>query len=94
MLLFVQFSFAQKDNVIKFLSENWGVNKDVAKIEEVFYSQGFTSGKFEPKETKFIPSKTENLISIETQYSKDKVIETFEYNTKGKPKIHNFYRNR
>ena len=37
VLLFVQFSFAQQDNVVKFLSENWGVNKDVAKIEEVKY---------------------------------------------------------
>ena len=85
VLLFVQFSFAQKDNVIKFLSENWGVNKDVAKIEEVKYSQGFTSGKFEPKETKIYTFKNGKVISIETQYSKDKVIETFEYNAKGKP---------
>lgn len=85
VLLFVQFSFAQKDNVIKFLSENWGVNKDVAKIEEVKYSQGFTSGKFEPRETKIYTFKNGKVISIETQYSKDKVIETFEYNAKGKP---------
>lgn len=85
VLLFVQFSFAQKDNVIKFLSENWGVNKDVAKIEEVKYSQGFTSGKFEPKETKIYTFKNGKVISIETQSSKDKVIETFEYNAKGKP---------
>jgi hypothetical protein len=85
VLLFVQFSFAQKDNVIKFLSENWGVNKDVAKIEEVKYSQGFTSGKFEPRETKIYTFKNGKVISVETQYSKDKVIETFEYNAKGKP---------
>ena len=85
VLLFVQSSFAQKDNVIKFLSENWGVNKDVAKIEEVKYSQGFTSGKFEPRETKIYTFKNGKVISIETQYSKDKVIETFEYNAKGKP---------
>jgi hypothetical protein len=45
---------------VKYLSENWGVNKDVAKIEEVNYSVGFTSGKFEPRSTKFTPSKTEN----------------------------------
>lgn len=85
VLLFVQFSFAQQDNVVKFLSENWGVNKDVAKIEEVNYSVGFTSGKFEPRETKIYTFKNGKVISIETQYSKDKVIETFEYNTKGKP---------
>ena len=85
VLLFVQFSFAQQDNVVKFLSENWGVNKDVAKIEEVKYSVGFTSGKFEPRETKIYTFKNGKVISIETQYSKDKVIETFEYNTKGKP---------
>jgi hypothetical protein len=76
VLLFVQFSFAQKDNVVKYLAENWGVNKDVAKIEEVNYSVGFTSGKFEPRETKIYTFKNGKLISIETQYSKDKVIET------------------
>ena len=85
VILFVQFSFAQKDNVIKFLSENWGVNKDVAKIEEVKYSQGFTSGKFEPKETKIYTFKNGKLISLETIYSDEKVTNTFEYNTKGKP---------
>ncbi len=85
VLLFVQFSFAQKDNVIKFLSENWGVNKEVAKIEEVKYSQGFTSGKFEPKETKIYTFKNGKLISLETIYSDEKVTNTFEYNTKGKP---------
>ena len=85
VLLFVQFSFAQQDNVVKYLAENWGVNKDVTKIEEVKYSQGFTSGKFEPKETKIYTFKNGKLISMETQYSKDKVIETFEYNAKGKP---------
>lgn len=81
----VQFSFAQKDNIEKYLSENWGVNKDVAKIEEVKYSPGMTSGKFEPKETKIYTFKNGKLISLETQYSKDKVIENFEYNTQGKP---------
>lgn len=85
VLLFVQFSFAQKDNVIKFLSENWGVNKEVAKIEEVKYSQGFTSGKFEPRETKIYTFKNGKLISLETIYSDEKVTNTFEYNTKGKP---------
>ncbi|WP_213190618.1 hypothetical protein [Cloacibacterium caeni] len=85
VLLFVQFSFAQQDNVVKYLAENWGVNKDVAKIEEVNYSVGFTSGKFEPRETKIYTFKNGKVISIETQYSKDKVIETFEYNAKGKP---------
>ena len=52
VLLFVQFSFAQKDDVVKYLAENWGVNKEVSKIEEVNYSVGFTSGKFEPRSTK------------------------------------------
>lgn len=85
VLLSVQFSFAQKDMVLKYLAENWGVNKDVAKIEEVKYSQGFTSGKFEPRETKIYTFKNGKLISLETIYSKDKVIETFEYNAKGKP---------
>ena len=85
VLLFVQFSFAQQDNVVKYLSENWGVNKDVAKIEEVNYSVGFTSGKFEPRSTKIYTFKNGKLISLETQYPKDKVIETFEYNAKGKP---------
>ena len=85
VLLFVQFSFAQKDDVVKYLSENWGVNKDVAKIEEVNYSVGFTSGKFEPRSTKIYTFKNGKVISIETQYSKDTVIETFEYNAKGKP---------
>lgn len=85
VLLLAQFSFAQKDNIEKYFSENWGVNKDVVKIEEVKYSQGFTSGKFEPKETIIYSFKNGKLTSIETQYSKDKVIETFEYNTKGKP---------
>ena len=85
VLLFVQFSFAQKDNVIKFLSENWGVNKEVAKIEEVKYSQGFTSGKFEPKETKIYTFKNGKLISLETIYSDEKVTNIFEYNTKGQP---------
>ena len=85
VLLFVQFSFAQKDNVIKFLSENWGVNKEVAKIEEVTYSQGFTSGKFEPKETKIYTFKNGKLISLETIYSDEKVTNIFEYNTKGQP---------
>ena len=84
-LLILQFSFAQKDNVIKFLSENWGVNKDVAKIEEVKYSQGFTSGKFEPRETKIYTFKNGKLISLETIYSDEKETNTFEYNTKGKP---------
>ena len=85
VLLFVQFSFAQKDNVIKFLSENWGVNKEVAKIEEVKYSQGFTSGKFEPRETKIYTFKNGKLISLETIYSDEKVTNIFEYNTKGQP---------
>ena len=85
VLLFVQFSFAQQDNVVKYLAENWGVNKDVAKIEEVNYSVGFTSGKFEPRSTKIYTFKNGKLISLETQYPKDKVIETFEYNAKGKP---------
>ena len=59
------------------------------------YSQGFTSGKFEPRETKIYTFKNGKVISIETQYSKDKVIETFEYNAKGKPaKFKYFYRNR
>lgn len=84
-LLILQFSFAQKDDVVKYLSENWGVNKDVAKIEEVNYSVGFTSGKFEPRSTKIYTFKNGKLISLETQYPKDKVIETFEYNAKGKP---------
>ena len=84
-LLILQFSFAQKDDVVKYLSENWGVNKDVAKIEEVNYSVGFTSGKFEPRSTKIYTFKNGKLISLETQYPKDKVIETFEYNDKGKP---------
>ena len=84
-LLILQFSFAQKDDVVKYLSENWGVNKEVSKIEEVNYSVGFTSGKFEPRFTKIYTFKNGKLISIETQYPKDKVIETFEYNAKGKP---------
>ena len=84
-LLILQFSFAQKDDVVKYLSDNWGVNKDVAKIEEVNYSVGFTSGKFEPRSTKIYTFKNGKLISLETQYPKDKVIETFEYNAKGKP---------
>ena len=85
VLLFVQFSFAQRDNVVKYLAENWGVNKEVSKIEEVNYSVGFSSGKFEPRFTKIYTFKNGKLISIETQYPKDKVIETFEYNAKGKP---------
>lgn len=85
VLLLSQFSFAQKDIVVNYLAENWGVNKDVVKIEEVKYSPGFTSGKFEPKETIIYYFKNGKLTSIETQYSKDKVIETFEYNAKGKP---------
>lgn len=85
VMFLAQFSFAQKDNIEKHLAENWGVNKDVVKIEEVKYSQGFTSGKFEPRETVTYLFKNGKLTSIETQYSKDKVIETFEYNTKGKP---------
>ena len=84
-LLILQFSFAQKDDVVKYLSENWGVNKEVSKIEEVNYSVGFSSGKFEPRFTKIYTFKNGKLISIETQYPKDKVIETFEYNAKGKP---------
>lgn len=32
VLLFVQFSFAQQDNVVKYLAENWGVNKDVELV--------------------------------------------------------------
>lgn len=84
-LLILQFSFAQKDDVVKYLSENWGVNKEVSKIEEVNYSVGFSSGKFEPRSTKIYTFKNGKLISIETQYPKDKVIETFEYNAKGKP---------
>jgi len=85
VLLLSQFSFAQKDNVVKYLAENWGINKDVVKIEEVKYSQGFTSGKFEPRETVTYLFKNGKLVSIETQYSKDKVTATFEYNAKGKP---------
>ena len=84
-LLILQFSFAQKDDVVKYLAENWGVNKEVSKIEEVNYSVGFTSGKFEPRSTKIYTFKNGKLISLETQYPKDKVIETFEYNAKGKP---------
>lgn len=84
-LLILQFSFAQKDDVVKYLAENWGLNKDVVKLEEVNYSMGFTSGKFEPRSTKIYIFKNGKLISIETQYPKDKVIETFEYNAKGKP---------
>ena len=84
-LLILQFSFAQKDDVVKYLSENWGVNKDVAKIEEVNYSVGFTSGKFEPRETKIYTFKNGKLISLETIYSDEKETNTFEYNTKGKP---------
>lgn len=85
VLLSVQFSFAQKDMVLKYLAENWGVNKDVAKIEEVKYSEGFTSGKFEPRETKIYTFKNGKLISLETIYSDEKLTNTFEYNTKGKP---------
>ena len=84
-LLILQFSFAQKDDVVKYLSENWGVNKDVAKIEEVNYSVGFTSGKFEPRSTKIYTFKNGKLISLETIYSDEKETNTFEYNTKGKP---------
>jgi hypothetical protein len=73
---------------VKYLSENWGVNKDVAKIEEVNYSVGFTSGKFEPRSTKIYTFKNGKLISLETQYPKDKVIETL--NTMPKENLQNF----
>ncbi len=85
VLLLSQFSFAQKDIVVNYLAENWGVNKDVVKIEEVKYSQGFTSGKFEPRDTRIYTFKNGKLISIETQYSTDKLTNIFEYNAKGKP---------
>lgn len=85
VLLLSQFSFAQKDLVVNYLAENWGVNKDVVRIEEVKYSQGFTSGKFEPRDTRIYTFKNGKLISIETQYSTDKLTNIFEYNAKGKP---------
>lgn len=85
VLFIAQLSMAQKDIVVKHLAENWGVNKEVAKIEEVRYSQGFTSGKFEPKETKIYTFKNGKLVSLETQYSDDKTTITFDYNAKGKP---------
>lgn len=85
VLLLSQFSFAQKDIVVNYLAENWGVNKDVVKIEEVKYSPGFTSGKFEPRDSRVYTFKNGKLISIETQYSTDKLTNIFEYNAKGKP---------
>ncbi len=64
VLLLSQFYFAQKDIVVNYLAENWGVNKDVVKIEEVKYSQGFTSGKFEPRDSRVYIFKNGNQTMV------------------------------
>ena len=82
VLLFVQFSFAQQDNVVKFLSENWGVTKDVVKIEEAVYFAADNPKAYSTAVYTFQNGKLQNLVYKTTDLVD---VYKFEYNTKENP---------
>ena len=82
MLLFVQFSFAQLDYVIKFSAESWGVTKDVVKIEEAVYFAADNPKAYSTAVYTFQNGKLQNLVYKTTDLVD---VYKFEYNTKGNP---------
>ena len=82
VLLFVQFSFAQLDYVIKFSAESWGVTKDVVKIEEAVYFAADNPKAYSTAVYTFQNGKLQNLVYKTTDLVD---VYKFEYNTKGNP---------
>ena len=82
VLLFVQFSFAQLDYVIKFSAESWGVTKDVVKIEEAVYFAADNPKAYSTAVYTFQNGKLQNLVHTSSQVVD---VYKFEYNTKGNP---------
>ena len=82
VLLFLQFSFAQLDYVIKFSAESWGVTKDVVKIEEAVYFAADNPKAYSTAVYTFQNGKLQNLVYKTTDLVD---VYKFEYNTKGNP---------
>lgn len=82
VLLFLQFSFAQLDYVIKFSAESWGVTKDVVKIEEAVYFAADNPKAYSTAVYTFQNGKLQNLVYKTTDLVD---VYKFEYNTKENP---------